>query len=74
MRREIEKTKQVLHELHNLREGVVKDPLLSVLREVYIYKLMLTMQVHDIPIIATHVLNLMLLDRSDYVINVTMYM
>ena len=39
MRKEIEKTKQVIHDLRNLQHGVVKDPLLSILREVgaYIY-------------------------------------
>ena len=39
MRKEIEKTKQVIHNLRNLQHGVVKDPLLSILREVgaYIY-------------------------------------
>ena len=34
VKKEIEKTKQVIHDLHNLQEGVVRDPLLSVLREV----------------------------------------
>ena len=34
IRKEIEKTKQVIHDLNNLQHGVVKDPLLSILREV----------------------------------------
>ena len=34
VRKEIEKTKQVIHDLGNLQQGVVMDPLLSTLREV----------------------------------------
>ena len=34
VRKEIENTKQVIHDLHNLQHGVVMDPLLSTLREV----------------------------------------
>ena len=33
IRKEIETTKQVIHDLNNLQHGLVKDPLLSVLRE-----------------------------------------
>ena len=34
IRKEIEKTKQVIHDLSNLQYGVFKDPLLRILREV----------------------------------------
>ena len=34
VRKEIEKTKQVIRNLYNLKKGVIKDPLLSILREV----------------------------------------
>lgn len=34
IRKEIEKAKQVIHDLSNLQHGVVKEPLLSILREV----------------------------------------
>ena len=33
IRKEIETTKQVIHDLNNLQHGLVQDPLLSVLRE-----------------------------------------
>ena len=33
IRKEIETTKQVIHDLNNLQHGLVKDPLLSILRE-----------------------------------------
>ena len=34
MRKEIEKTKQVIHDLNNFQYGVFEDPLLGILREV----------------------------------------
>ena len=37
IRKEIEKTKQVIHDLNNLQHGVVKDPLLRILREVSVH-------------------------------------
>ena len=45
IREEIDKAKQVIHDLNNLQHGVVKDPLLSILREVSIAKYQTCLQI-----------------------------